>query len=160
MRSSRQSGQGGSPTTSWKYQAPASVAALIANTANAAAAVGSPRTRSVQLFFIACFPVAPDDAQFAGNLPILTAEARPTPAPRLMAAPAALQRRQAAAVDAGLGRRYRSPLCPCGGTGRRARLKIVFRKECGFDSLHGHQFFAARRLPARPRGHAQGASRF
>src|SRR5262249_13800116 len=27
---------------------------------------------------------------------------------------------------------------PCGGTGRRARLKIVFRKECGFDSLHGH----------------------
>ena len=27
---------------------------------------------------------------------------------------------------------------PCGGTGRRARLKIVFRKEWGFDSLHGH----------------------
>ena len=31
------------------------------------------------------------------------------------------------------------PRCPCGGTGRRARLKIVFRKECGFNSLHGHQ---------------------
>ena len=30
-------------------------------------------------------------------------------------------------------------LSPCGGTGRRARLKIVFRKEWGFDSLHGHQ---------------------
>jgi hypothetical protein len=30
--------------------------------------------------------------------------------------------------------------CPCGGTGRRARLKIVFRKEWGFDSLHGHQY--------------------
>jgi hypothetical protein len=29
-------------------------------------------------------------------------------------------------------------LCPCGGIGRRARLKIVFRKEWGFDSLHGH----------------------
>ncbi len=29
-------------------------------------------------------------------------------------------------------------LSPCGGTGRRARLKIVFRKEWGFDSLHGH----------------------
>src|SRR5580704_15210068 len=28
--------------------------------------------------------------------------------------------------------------CPCGGIGRRARLKIVFRKEWGFDSLHGH----------------------
>src|SRR5260370_23661543 len=28
---------------------------------------------------------------------------------------------------------------PCGGTGRRARLKIVFRKERRFDSLHGHQ---------------------
>ena len=24
--------------------------------------------------------------------------------------------------------------CPCGGTGRRARLKIEFRKECWFDS--------------------------
>src|SRR5262249_3552800 len=31
-----------------------------------------------------------------------------------------------------------SPRCPVGGTGRRARLKIVFRKEWGFDSLHGH----------------------
>src|SRR5580698_1306916 len=35
-------------------------------------------------------------------------------------------------------RRYRYRPCPCGGTGRRARLKIVFRKEWGFDSLHGH----------------------
>jgi hypothetical protein len=32
----------------------------------------------------------------------------------------------------------RCSTCPCGGTGRRARLKIVFRKEWGFDSLHGH----------------------
>ena len=39
--------------------------------------------------------------------------------------------------------------CPCGGTGRRARLKIVFRKECGFDSLHGHHsvFADVRRRP-------------
>ena len=28
---------------------------------------------------------------------------------------------------------------PCGGTGRRARLKIEFRKECWFDSGQGHQ---------------------
>jgi hypothetical protein len=34
---------------------------------------------------------------------------------------------------------------PCGGTGRRARLKIVFRKECGFDSLHGHHFIVRQR---------------
>src|ERR1700740_2178345 len=27
--------------------------------------------------------------------------------------------------------------CPCGGTGRRARLKIEFRKECWFDSGQG-----------------------
>lgn len=35
-----------------------------------------------------------------------------------------------------------SPLtsrCPCGGIGRRARLKIEFRKECWFDSGQGHQ---------------------
>src|SRR5882757_4505508 len=28
---------------------------------------------------------------------------------------------------------------PCGGIGRRARLKIEFRKECWFDSGQGHQ---------------------
>src|SRR3954464_13384687 len=27
---------------------------------------------------------------------------------------------------------------PCGGIGRRARLKIEFRKECWFDSGQGH----------------------
>ncbi len=27
---------------------------------------------------------------------------------------------------------------PCGGPGRRARLKIEFRKECWFDSGQGH----------------------
>src|SRR6266567_9279120 len=32
-----------------------------------------------------------------------------------------------------------SPEGPCGGTGRRARLKIAFRKECWFDSGQGHQ---------------------
>ena len=32
----------------------------------------------------------------------------------------------------------RYDFCPGGGTGRRARLKIVFRKECGFDSRPGH----------------------
>ncbi len=34
---------------------------------------------------------------------------------------------------------------PCGGTGRRARLKIEFRKECWFDSGQGHHLrcFAA-----------------
>src|ERR1700760_820894 len=34
---------------------------------------------------------------------------------------------------------------PCGGTGRRARLKIEFRKECWFDSGQGHH------LGIRPR---------
>ena len=29
-------------------------------------------------------------------------------------------------------------ICRSGGIGRRARLKIVFRKECGFDSHHRH----------------------
>jgi hypothetical protein len=38
--------------------------------------------------------------------------------------------------------------CPCGGTGRRARLKIVFRKEWGFDSLHGHHTLLASRRAA------------
>jgi hypothetical protein len=30
---------------------------------------------------------------------------------------------------------------PCGGIGRRDRLKIGFRKECWFDSGQGHHFF-------------------
>ena len=30
------------------------------------------------------------------------------------------------------------PESPCGGIGRRARLKIEFRKECWFDSGQGH----------------------
>jgi hypothetical protein len=33
----------------------------------------------------------------------------------------------------------RSSESPCGGIGRRARLKIEFRKECWFDSGQGHQ---------------------
>jgi hypothetical protein len=36
-------------------------------------------------------------------------------------------------------RRYPMSRCPCGGIGRRARLKIEFRKECWFDSGQGHQ---------------------
>ncbi len=32
-----------------------------------------------------------------------------------------------------------SAISPCGGIGRRARLKIEFRKECWFDSGQGHQ---------------------
>jgi hypothetical protein len=39
--------------------------------------------------------------------------------------------------------------CPCGGTGRRARLKIEFRKECWFDSGQGHQPSLASRATAR-----------
>ncbi len=31
------------------------------------------------------------------------------------------------------------PRCPGGGIGRRARLKLAFRKECGFDSHPGYQ---------------------
>ena len=40
---------------------------------------------------------------------------------------------------------FATPACgpaserPCGGIGRRARLKIEFRKECWFDSGQGHQ---------------------
>ena len=37
---------------------------------------------------------------------------------------------------------------PCGGTGRRARLKIEFRKECWFDSGQGHQPSLASRASA------------
>ena len=36
--------------------------------------------------------------------------------------------------------------CPCGGIGRRARLKIEFRKECWFDPGQGHQIDFAIRL--------------
>ena len=32
-------------------------------------------------------------------------------------------------------------VCGCGGTGRRARLRIWFREEWGFKSLHPHHFF-------------------
>ncbi len=46
--------------------------------------------------------------------------------------------------------------CPCGGTGRRARLKIVFRKEWGFDSLHGHQPSLAKREKAARRSFSEG----
>lgn len=34
--------------------------------------------------------------------------------------------------------RWRASEGPCGGIGRRARLKIEFRKECWFDSGQGH----------------------
>src|SRR5213083_2387136 len=54
----------------------------------------------------------------------------------------------------GIVRRLRVPAfrlsakSPCGGTGRRARLKIEFRKECWFDSGQGHQRFLASRASA------------
>jgi hypothetical protein len=43
---------------------------------------------------------------------------------------------------------------PCGGTGRRARLKIEFRKECWFDSGQGHHsiFRHLKLLSFRPKG--------
>ena len=44
---------------------------------------------------------------------------------------------------------------PCGGTGRRARLKIEFRKECWFDSGQGHQSGCSSPFPSvrnRPHG--------
>src|SRR5262249_10514033 len=41
-------------------------------------------------------------------------------------------------IDAAWTRIYRGAGGPCGGTGRRARLKIVFRKQWRVDSLHGH----------------------
>src|SRR5579863_4263454 len=47
---------------------------------------------------------------------------------------------------------YRAPSAwtrsPCGGTGRRARLKIEFRKECWFDSGQGHQYLTSQRRRA------------
>src|SRR4029079_5566584 len=42
--------------------------------------------------------------------------------------------------------------CPCGGTGRRARLKIEFRKECWFDSGQGHHASPFGLRVAQPRG--------
>src|ERR1700733_13794963 len=131
MRSSRQSGQGGRPTAYSKNQAPPSVARLKANTANAAAAAGSARARSIRpgrmtdvrfIAFIVVLPLRP----YARHVPIHKAEARTLPSVRAV-------RWTAAPTDD-----IECALCPCGGTGRRARLKIVFRKECGFDSLHGH----------------------
>src|SRR4051812_2644856 len=53
----------------------------------------------------------------------------------------------------GIVRRLRDPALrlsaksPCGGTGRRARLKIEFRKECWFDSGQGHQGLVRTRPP-------------
>jgi hypothetical protein len=40
--------------------------------------------------------------------------------------------------------------CPCGGIGRRARLKIEFRKECWFDSGQGHHRLCGGRMGIRP----------
>src|SRR6201988_1601337 len=37
---------------------------------------------------------------------------------------------------------------PCGGIGRRARLKIEFRKECWFDPGQGHHIEIIRLLKA------------
>ena len=37
-----------------------------------------------------------------------------------------------------------SDICPSGGIGIRARLKIVSRKGCGFDSHLGHKIKAER----------------
>jgi hypothetical protein len=51
---------------------------------------------------------------------------------------------------------------PCGGIGRRARLKIEFRKECWFDSGQGHQSRSHifTREPSDPRGRRAPASRY
>src|SRR5580698_8994229 len=46
--------------------------------------------------------------------------------------------KQGARMDVTACRRYRKRSGPCGGTGRRTRLKIARRKAWGFDSLHGH----------------------
>ena len=40
---------------------------------------------------------------------------------------------------------FYNPLCPDGGTGRRARLKLVFLTECGVDSHSGYRL--KERLP-------------
>jgi hypothetical protein len=40
---------------------------------------------------------------------------------------------------------------PCGGIGRRARLKIEFRKECWFDSGQGHQMLRSFGMASHPR---------
>ena len=47
---------------------------------------------------------------------------------------------------------------PVWRNGRRARLKIAFRKEWGFESLHGHQFRPSGITPHDAKRH-QGASR-
>src|SRR6478735_673308 len=44
---------------------------------------------------------------------------------------------------------------PCGGTGRRARLKIEFRKECWFDSGQGHHS-RAKQPTSTPRAFRRG----
>jgi hypothetical protein len=56
---------------------------------------------------------------------------RPAGVPNQLTSGRVSSSRHAVQVRKGLG--------PCGGIGRRARLKIEFRKECWFDSGQGHQ---------------------
>ena len=127
--------------------------------ANAAAAAGSPRTQSIGLFFIAssalrripgrwpriCRLQCADPeggSKAAGN----TANSAWTSG----MAPCRLRPGMIRKSGKPVCRQHQPSIerCPCGGTGRRAQLKIVFRKECGFDSLHGHQPSLAKREKA------------
>gem|GEM_PF-4551836 len=53
-------------------------------------------------------------------------------------------------MNTGIGKKGKTntfaPRCPSGGIGRRARLKLVFRKKWGFDSLLGHLTVKNRKL--------------
>ena len=66
-----------------------------------------------------------------------SAARRPKPAARGLTG----SRRQLYSAGFATPARWRTSKGPCGGIGRRARLKIEFRKECWFDSGQGHQAF-------------------
>src|SRR6516225_8301381 len=161
MRCMRQSGQGASLSTYSNNHPPASVARLTTKAAPAAVAAGSAASRSVQFVFIVAHSGALAGKRSGGTLPVLCVEARASRGNGDSAVPidAVRTRLYRGCLSASFlayvlahdptaksgfpgshrGRAFPDQaLGPCGGTGRRARLKIVFRKEWGFDSLHGH----------------------
>src|SRR5262245_35185551 len=123
-------------STSWKNQAPASVAAATRVIASAAKSAG-----------LAAMPCR--DGLAAASVTFVS----PMPERRggivrphfCRAEPHSLHRGLTGTgrplYSAGFATGPRPvPGGPCGGTGRRARLKIEFRKECWFDSGQGHQY--------------------
>src|SRR6516165_1606240 len=165
MRCMRQRGQGASLSTYSKNHAPPSVARLSTKTAIAAAAAGSALARSAQ-FWLGSADVMLLAIREAPSRLIATICRFGAPMQGRCGMSPGDHSSHGRRMDAASARIYREGvswhmilsgnrlplfrimrLSPCGGTGRRARLKIVFRKEWGFDSLHGHHLGALNRWP-------------